>query len=339
MAFAAAATTTLHIVFHGNCIDGWFSTYIAHTGYHILAANAGISYSNVKDVKLWPISPNQEWTWSAIPIRGCHVLLLDVSLPEKWLMAWERAALSVYCVDHHVTSQPVWAERPLSTIRIDRCATWLTWELVYPELPVPEWVALIDRIDRWTDVTLEDRALRELMYPIATLPVKGQWEEALIATRQFLDLHAFPSFRSLQIENGKKALARKVDEFKAVLEKQPVCVLTVDETHCTQWGLPDVWKGHRVFIVDGTGVAIDSTDAGASIFDMYPDVSVFVTYRHKYYTNRRTGREEHTILYSVRAHEKAGIDLTAGSVFAGHPCSAGGMRAYEKSAAFMIETM
>ena len=336
----AAADTLLHIVFHGNCIDGWLSAYIAHTGYHSLAASAGISYSNVKGVQLWPISPNQEWTWSKIPIRGCHVLLLDVSLPEKSLAAWERVALSVYCVDHHVSSVSTWERRPLAaTLRTDRCATWLTWELVYPELPVPDWVALVDRIDRWADVTEEDRALRELLYPIALLPVKGQFEEAIVATRQFIQLHAFPSFRSLQIEKGKGALARKVDDFKTILEKQPVCMLTVEEAHCALWGLPSTWEGHTVFIVDGTGVAVDSTDASASIFDMYPEVSVFVTYRHKFYTNRWSGRKEHTVLYSVRANEKAGIDLTAGDVFAGHPCAAGGKRVYAKTTAFVIETM
>jgi hypothetical protein len=343
MAAAASAPlfapTTLHIVFHGNCIDGWLAAYLAQIGYRMMSVSAGFPYMTVADVRMWAISPSQEWTWAMIPVKGCHVLLLDVSLPEHSLRAWEASALSVYCVDHHVTSLPAWTGRGgPSLIRTDRCATWLTWELVYPEIPPPEWVEMVDRIDRWCDVTEEDRAVRELLYPIAQMAVKGQISEAIMATQHFTFLYGFPSFREIQVGQGKEALAAKEAAFKVTLASQPTCILEVEAAHCAAWALPASWMGQKVFIINSTGRMMDSTDAGATIFELYPEVNIFLNYRYKHYVNRK-GIAEDSVIYSVRAREGAGVDLTAGAVFAGHPCAAGGSKPYEKSTAFVIESM
>jgi hypothetical protein len=345
MAAAATAplgtygTETLHIVFHGNCIDGWLSAFLAHKGFRMMSVNGGFPYMTIGDVRLWAISPSQEWTWAMVPVKGCHVLLLDVSLPEHSLKAWERTALSVYCVDHHVTSLPAWTGRAgPSLVRTDRCATWLTWELIYPELPPPEWVALVDRIDRWTDVTEEDRAVRELLHPIAQMAVKNQFAEAIYATQQFTFFYNFPSFRALQVEQGMAALAAKDAAFKASLASQPTSMVTLDADLCAAWKVPGAWIGQTVFIINSTGVMMDSTDAAATLFEMYPEVNIFLNYRHKRYVNRK-GIAEESVIYSVRAREGSGVDLTAGAVFAGHPCAAGGSKPFEKLVPFVIEAL
>jgi hypothetical protein len=331
--------TTLHIVFHGNCIDGWGAAYIAQSDVGALTEKAGLPYESVADVQMWAISPNQSWTWSKIPVRGCHVLLLDVSLPASWLSTWERAALSVHCVDHHVSSVPVWTGREdRAVLCMDRCATWLTWELVHPEEAVPDWVAFVDRIDRWCDVTEEDRAVRELLHPIAQMPVKGQFDEALTQMHAFILRYTYPSLRALQAEQGRAALALKTAALQKALGERPTCQVSVDVEKCALWSLPADWLGQKVFVLNSTGVQVDSTEAAAALFELHADVNVFVNYRHKSYVNRR-GIVEKSIVYSVRAREGCGLDLTAGAVFAGHPCAAGGARPLAVGAAFVIETM
>jgi hypothetical protein len=327
---------TLHIVFHGNCIDGWLSAYIASGGVRELAAR-GFPYPSIDSIQLWAISPNQAWTWSRVPVRGCHVLLLDVTLPEDHLKGWEAAALSVYCIDHHASSLPQWAGREGRGLQTaEHCATWLTWSLVYPEKPVPEWVALSERIDLWTDVTAEDRALREVLYPIAVLAVKGLYHEALARTDAFLNAYEDPAKRALQVEQGQKEVVKKSLALKATLEKQPTHLLTVEMEHCSKWSLPSSWLGLKVFLLNGTGVGVDSTEAAQAIFELYPEVSVFISYRHKCYIDWK--RIEHrSIVYSARARDESPIDLTTGGVFAGHPHAAGGARPLEAGVAFVIE--
>jgi hypothetical protein len=99
------------------------------------------------------------------------------------------------------------------------------------------------------------------------------------------------------------------------------------------WSLPDTWLGLKVFILNGTGVTVDSTEAAQAIFNLYPEVSVFISYRHKSY------REARSIVYSVRARDESPIDLTAGGVFAGHPRAAGGARPLEAGVPFVLEAL
>jgi hypothetical protein len=225
---ASTSSPTLHIVFHGNCIDGWLSAYIASGSLRALAANAGFPYESVATYEMWAISPNQAWTWKRVPVEGCHVLLLDVSLPEEHLKAWESAALSVHCIDHHASNLPQWSERETKgVLKTEHCATWLTWGLAHPGEAVPDWVALADRIDLWTGVTAEDRALREVLYPLAVLAVRGLYREAFEQTRAFIAAYEDPEQRALQVEQGQKEMVRKDLAFKASLERQPTHLLAV----------------------------------------------------------------------------------------------------------------
>lgn len=335
---SASTPATLHIVFHGNCVDGWLSAYIAQGAIAELTA-AGFPYASVAGVQLWAISPNQAWTWKRVPVAGCHVLLLDVTLPDEPLKAWEAAALSVHCIDHHASNLPQWAERAgRGVMSTEHCATWLTWALVYPTRPIPEWVALSERIDLWTGVTAEDRALREVMYPLAQLALKGLFPEAIAATREFIAAYEDPAVRALQVEMGRSLQVKKDLEFKASLEKQPTQILPITAEHCAKWALPESWLGLQVFILNGTGVMVDATDAAQAIFNLIPTVSVFISYRHRRYVN--PAREEIlSIVYSARARDEAPLDLTAGGVFAGHPRAAGGSRPLEAGVAFVLEAL
>lgn len=310
------ATPTVSIVFHGNCIDGWFSAYIAQGHYAMTHA-----------IRYYPISPNLSHTWpKREEIAGTDVVMCDVSIPEKTLKTWDTVARSIFCIDHHATSESQWkspARAHQCVHNTDACATLLAWRyFVAPSIPVPEWVHQIDRIDRWHNVTDEDRAIREHLYTIARLPVQGNISEAIRLTNEYIMMctvyPVIPGPLDAIKARGVEMLREKEASINAVLRLGKV--ITISSVICTAWCLSPEWIGTRGFIIDTTGHTLDSTEAGHVAMRDY-NTHFFVNYRVKEYINS-DGIPTKTYIYSARSKE--GHDLTAGgSILAGHPCSAG----------------
>ena len=158
------------ILYHGNCIDGWFSAYFAYT-----------SIGATNPVQMFPISPGQMNTWPNVKqMAGTHVLMLDVSVAEIHRTNWlENGVISVNCIDHHSSSIEHWAH-DACPINVESCAAMQTFRHFYPEHPVPFWLEMIDRIDRWDNVTYEDRCIREILTIISHKPVQRKLDEAFM---------------------------------------------------------------------------------------------------------------------------------------------------------------
>lgn len=304
------------IVFHGNCIDGWFSAYIVQS-----------RYASTHSLRYYPISPNLSYTWPThLQVADTDVVMCDVSVPEKTLATWDKTARSIFCIDHHATSESQWknpARAHQCIHNTEACATLLAWRhYMHPTLPIPEWVHQIDRIDRWHNVTDDDRAIREHLYMIARLPVQGRFTEALNMTNEFVmacSLYAvIPAPFDAMKARGVEMLREKEAVTNTILRMGKVVSIT--PMICTAWCLSPEWIGTRGFIIDTTGHVLDSTEAGHVAMRDY-DTHFFVNYRVKEFINS-DGIPTKTYIYSARSKE--GHDLTAGgSILAGHPCSAG----------------
>lgn len=325
----SSAPRILSLVFHGNCIDGWFSAYILQG-----------TYTATHTINYYPISPNMSHTWPTTEkITGTDVILADVSVPEGVLVEWEAVAASVFCIDHHATTAPQWkcAHRAGRCVHdTEACAALLTWRHVFgADCHVPEWIHQVDRIDRWHNVTRMDRVLREHLHTIAQLPVRGNVAEAIRLTNEYIVAHVtvpvYPQYLGAIIAKGETALSAKEDEIRAVLRGGTGKVVTIMPAMCEMWKLdPDAWVGKRGFIIDTTGIPIDSTEAGHIAMDDY-GVEFFINYRLKTYTNPR-GVTTKTYIYSARS--KDSVNLTeGGTIFSGHPCSAGASLRIEKEGA------
>ena len=291
------------ILFHGNCIDGWFSAYIANRAL-------------MCDVKMFPISPSQTDTWrEAIKqMPGTHVLLLDVSVEKSHRDAWIQAgALSVNCIDHHATSITHWPADKCP-IHIESCAALQTWRHFYTESDVPFWLLSIDRIDRWDNPTDEDRYIREYVNILAHKPVEGKTDEAMILTDEFLAAVQTPVGFQHIITVGKKLLEKKDGEIMKILDSGSIH--TFSEEYIHGWNLPTTWLGANVFIIDNTGITLDSTEASYLVFNNMPTVSIFINYRSRYDKVCR----KWVYIYSARSR---GFDITNGTILKGHPTSAG----------------
>lgn len=311
----ASAIPSVSILFHGNCIDGWFSAYISQTFYSSL----GVA------VKMYPISPNQANTWPHIDkIKGTNVLLADVSIPADKRSEWATAGvLGFDVIDHHASAKVHWPELNalgLPTIDTTRCAALQAWHKFYPLQAVPFWLLQIDRIDRWDNPTFEDRCLREILSVIAHKPVEKKMDEAIALTQSFLISCNNPAELLSLLEQGKALLEKKDTELMALLQQKGKTVV-VGQEHIAAWQLPAHWLNAQLFIVDNTNITLDSTEAAHIVFHYMPHINAFINYRKKTLYGRGPSAVEKTMyVYSARAR---GFDITNGTVFKGHPTSAG----------------
>jgi hypothetical protein len=300
--------TKYTLVFHGNCIDGWFSAYIA---YSSLQANGGV-------MNMFPISPNQRTTWPRNEqLVASHVLLLDVSVPKYIRDMWMKSgALSVHCIDHHASAIEHWPKNqcPIDT---SRCAAYQTWQRFYPQLAIPSWLEHIDRVDRWDNPSHEDRCIREVLNIIAHKPVENKYDDAFTLTEMFLTQIQNPAGAQILLNQGAAILEKKDAELIQLLNNGGIHHMTED--HVKGWQLPAHWLNASVFIIDTTNVSLDTTEAAHLVFLHYPAVQVFINYRKKSIMGHLGNRT--MFVYSARSR---GFDLTSGcSILKGHKTAAG----------------
>ena len=306
----ALPKTKYTILFHGNCIDGWMSCYIAHSSIH--------HYGSVRQ---YPIAPGQPGTWPAVNMmRNNHVLLVDVSVPQETRDMWLACGvLSVKCIDHHASAVEHWpaGESPINT---ECCAAVQTWQFFYPFEPVPEWLNCVDRIDRWDNPTEEDRCLREVLNVIAHKPVQRKFVEAYAETDAFMKAINSEEGLKATIEQGRAILRKKDEDLHAILGKGNI--MKVTEQHVDVWKIPASWLGITLYIIDNTDIVFDSTEAAHQVFTYYPQCTAFINYRKKTFLEKGDMAVEKTVyVYSARSRE---FDLTKdGSIFKGHPTAAG----------------
>lgn len=317
------ASPAFTLLFHGNCIDGWFSAYIAHT-----------ALKTVGPISMYPISPSQTNTWpKPADMARTNIILLDVSVAESHRKAWLAAgAVSINCIDHHESAIAHWPAGccPINTAS---CAAMQTWQHFNPGVPAPFWLHHIDRIDRWDNPTYEDRCIREVLNEIAHKPVQKKMAEAFALTELFLMNMSSPLGLMMTMSQGKTILDKKDNDLLLLLNKGSFHTFT--QEYIDGWKLPASWLGARVFIIDNTHITLDTTEAAHLVFINYPDTSVFINYRKKTIYSKTmmdkgsnaAGGEilpsENKTMYVYSARSR-GFDLTEGSsVFKGHKTAAG----------------
>lgn len=317
-AAASVAGSEAHtILFHGNCIDGWFSCYIA---YSILRTKGALA--------MYPIAPGQPNTWpSAAVLEGTHVLMVDVSVPEATRDHWmAHGALSIQCIDHHASAMEHWSE--CCPIHVESCAAIQTWQHFYPALPIPFWLQQIDRMDRWDHPTEDDRSIREILIQISHRPVQKRFDQAIQMTEDFLKKVSTQEGWSKIVEKGRAILEKKDAALRETLTAGRTVVIS--ETELLAWHLPETWLGKLVYIMDNTNKPFDSTEASHLVFTHYPETDVFINYRKKSFRvggrniepcyRERLAMGQQMIVYSARSQS---LSLTEGTVLRGHPTSAG----------------
>jgi len=299
------------ILYHGNCIDGWFSAYIAYN-----------AVQHKGPVQMYGISPNQVRTWpSAQEMSGTHIFLLDISVPEEYRTKWmQTGALSIICIDHHASSIEHWpADR--CPIHTDQCAAIQTFYHFYPESPIPGWLHAIDRIDRWDNVTYEDRCMREILSDIAHKPIRSNVRKAMEMSVHFVQDMNIPERVSMHLARGKEILDQKDKKLMDVMKQGKTFVMTPELV--AHWSLPETWNDITIYILDNTNITIDTTEAAHLFFLHRQEGVVFINYRKQ----QIHGKPNPQYIFSARSR---GMDVTQGTILKGHPSAAGAMVVCEK---------
>ena len=294
------------ILYHGNCIDGWFSAYIA---YNALQSKGPIQTRG--------ISPNQVRTWpTPQEMAGTHIMMLDISVPQEYRDEWmKKGALSILCIDHHASSMDHWSHEDCP-IHVEQCAALQTYQHFYPGSAVPGWLHAIDRIDRWENVSYEDRCMREIMSDIAHKPIRSNVRDAMEMSAAFVHDMNIPDRVSMHLAHGKTILDQKDATLMKVLQKGTTFV--VNDHIITQWSLPSTWLGIIIFVLDNSNISIDTTEAAHLFFLHRPDGVVFINYRKQ----QLHGKPKPQYIFSARSR---GLDITQGTILKGHPSAAGAM--------------
>ena len=294
------------ILYHGNCIDGWFSAYIAFT-----------SLQTRGPVQMFPISPNQVRTWpSKQEMSGTHIVMVDISVPKQYRELWLKAgAKSILCIDHHSSSIEHWDPKECP-INVESCAALQTHNYFYPGDAVPGWLFAIDRIDRWDNVTYEDRCFREMLSIIAHKPIRGNVEEAISLTVKFIHDMNDNQTIGTYLSQGKQILDQKDSTLTQLIQRGQL--ILVNQEVLDAWKLPESWHHHIIFVLDNSNISMDTTEAAHLFFLMQPNASVFINYRKQHIQ----GKGYPQYIFSGRAR---GLDLTQGTIFKGHPAAAGAM--------------
>ena len=299
------------ILFHGNCIDGWFSAFIAY-----------LKLSQTGIVKMHPVAPTGAGVPPMREIKDTHILMVDVSFDLGQRQKWMKAgALSVECIDHHATSKDHWPSDG-NPIHVESCAALQVFRHFFPEEAVPFWLNTIDRIDRWDNPTEEDRCIREVLNVLAHKPVqdKRMIESVIDETKDWMAAMATPEGITANVQKGYAILKKKDAELCQILTRGTF--LTIGFEHAEAWNLPNSWLGANVYLIDNTDVLIDTTEASHVVFTNYPGVNVFINYRRKTFLTKEGGMavEKNTIVYYARSRD---FNLTEGTILRGHPTAAG----------------
>jgi hypothetical protein len=182
----------------------------------------------------------------------------------------------------------------------------------------------LDDIDNWRNITIEHKALREVMHPIAKLAVDCTPQVA----------HAEWASLVLELEtdegwaaNFADGLAIHETKMMQLHDLIDICPKLQAPMDMTRWDLPREWLG-TVFVVN-TGrehigqVPFDTTAAAELIFETCPLVNVFVNYHEVRWLDRNRKQQRKLVLHA-RAREGSGIDLTKCAALKGHASAAGG---------------
>ena len=88
-------------LFHGNCIDGFTSAFLAHMA---------LTNQGVKDIKMYPVAPTGAGLPHPKEMAGRNILMVEVSFDQVKRASWMKVgALSIQCIYHHATSCSHWS--------------------------------------------------------------------------------------------------------------------------------------------------------------------------------------------------------------------------------------
>ncbi|MBN2554555.1 MAG: hypothetical protein JXA97_01330 [Anaerolineales bacterium] len=133
-----------------------------------------------KDVDLEAMDYGIEIPWEKIRASSV-VFIVDFSLPLVEMLRIQENARLIW-IDHHKTALEALRSLDVPGLRaLDRAGCVLTWQTLYPDLPLPRAVRYIGERDIWTFEHQETRPFCEGLYQMSGHPSNDQlWDRLLV---------------------------------------------------------------------------------------------------------------------------------------------------------------
>ncbi len=125
------------VLFHYPCQDGLCSAWVVHK-YH---------RENNIDIELYPVSHGK--TIDINMLKNKKIIMCDYSPSVEVLEQIEQVAQSVTILDHHVTAKNALETKPYAIFNMEKSGAGITWEYFYPDVPVPEFIQMVQDRDLW----------------------------------------------------------------------------------------------------------------------------------------------------------------------------------------------
>jgi uncharacterized protein len=126
-----AATT--HVLYHGNCPDGFGGAWAA---WRALGDRA--RYLPVQHGDPPPDLP-----------PGARVAIVDFSYPREVILALRARVASLTILDHHKTAEEALRGIPDTVFDMDKSGAMLAWEYFHPGEPAPALIGYVQDRDLW----------------------------------------------------------------------------------------------------------------------------------------------------------------------------------------------
>ena len=133
-----------------------------------------------KDVDLEAMDYGVEIPWEKVRASSV-VFIVDFSLPLVDMLRIQENARLIW-IDHHKTALEALKSLDAPGLRaLDRAGCVLTWQTLYPDLPVPRAVRYIGERDIWTFEHEETKPFCEGLYQMSGYPANDQlWDRLLV---------------------------------------------------------------------------------------------------------------------------------------------------------------
>lgn len=122
-----------HILYHGQCADGFGAAYAA---WKILGDSAAY-------LPLVHGDPSPELPSDA------RVAMVDFSYPRDTILQMNESVEHMIVLDHHITAEKELAGLDFATFDMDKSGARMAWEFWHPDEPMPELLAYIEDKDLW----------------------------------------------------------------------------------------------------------------------------------------------------------------------------------------------
>ncbi len=141
-------TSNRIIFYHGNCPDGFGGAYAAWKKF-----GDDAQYIGLKHERPLPVD-----------ITGKEVYFIDYCFPKPAMDDILAKAKRLVVLDHHEGIADVVEAMPEHVYDAERSGATIAWSYFHPEMPVPAFLSLVEKADRYQPLTDDERALVTYSY-------------------------------------------------------------------------------------------------------------------------------------------------------------------------------